>query len=803
MRKLLFILITIPLIGVAQLSKDKEAEVDSLQQVIKKAKHDTTILNAWIAWEKTVYKIDTALFLELNRKVDSLCSLNLKKELSRKERECILKTKSRNLNYKGAFCETQGYFEKAAEYCYQSIAISDKIGNKKSKARALIRIGEIFRKQGNYDKAIGLYEQSIEISKDITDKTGMAISLNRIGVILRTQGDFNKAIDYYLRSIKISNEIDDKKMLAISFNSIGIVYSEQGNYNKAIDYFSQSIKLDEDTGDKHGISSAWQNIGGIYIQQGDYGKAMDIFTKSIKLDKEIGNKLGISNNLNNMGLIHKYQGDYDTAMDYFLQHLSIAKDIGNQHGIATALNNIGTIYKYKRDFEMAIDFFSKSLKIVEEIGYQMEIPGHLVNIGEAYFELGEYEKALSHNNRALVLAKKMGTAEKIKLSTYSLWKIYKKIGNHKKSLEMFELYTATKDSINSIENQKAVIRQEYQYQYEKKAATDSIMAIEEIKIADALLAAEKAENKQHQIEAIKQQEEKYFLFGGLALALIFGGFIFNRFRITAKQKLIIEGQKEKVDEAFDQLEEKNQEILASINYAKRIQSAILPPARIVKEYLKDSFILYKPKDIVAGDFYWLEQRDGKIMFAAADCTGHGVPGAMVSVVCNNGLNRSVREHGLTDPGKILDKTREIVVQEFEKSEEGVQDGMDIALCSLENKKLRYAGAHNPLWIIRKGEVLETKADKQPIGKFRKPQPYTTHTFELEKGDAIYIFSDGYVDQFGGEKEKKFKSKAFKKLLLSIQDKTMEQQKIIIDDTFENWKGELEQIDDVCVIGVKI
>ena len=439
----------------------------------------------------------------------------------------------------------------------------------------------------------------------------------------------------------------------------------------------------------------------------------------------------------------------------------------------------------------------------KEIGNKLGISNTLNNIGNIYLEKGNYYKAIQYGKRAKIIADEIGVLVKTKNNAEFLWKVYKKTTDYKRSLEMFELYTATKDSINSIENQKAVIRQEYQYQYEKKAATDSIMAIEEIKIADALLAAEKAENKQHQIEAIKQQEEKYFLFGGLALALIFGGFIFNRFRITAKQKLIIEGQKEKVDEAFDELEEKNQEILASINYAKRIQSAILPPAKIVKEYLKDSFILYKPKDIVAGDFYWLEQRDGKIMFAAADCTGHGVPGAMVSVVCNNGLNRSVREHGLTDPGKILDKTREIVVQEFEKSEEGVQDGMDIALCSLENKKLRYAGAHNPLWIIRKGEVLETKADKQPIGKFRKPKPYTTHTFELEKGDAIYIFSDGYADQFGGEKEKKFKSKAFKKLLLSIQDKTMEQQKIIIDDTFENWKGELEQIDDVCVIGVKI
>ena len=252
------------------------------------------------------------------------------------------------------------------------------------------------------------------------------------------------------------------------------------------------------------------------------------------------------------------------------------------------------------------------------------------------------------------------------------------------------------------------------------------------------------------------------------------------------------------------IEDKNQEIIDSITYAKRIQRAILPSANLIKSCLSESFILYKPKDIVAGDFYWIEPlEDETILFAAADCTGHGVPGAMVSVVCNNAMNRAVREYSKTEPGAILDKTRDIVIQEFEKSDEEVKDGMDIALCSLNGHKLQYAGAHNPLWIIREGEIIETKANKQPIGKFDNLEPYTTHSFYLQKGDSIYIFSDGYVDQFGGEKGKKFKAKAFRALLLSIQDKQMEEKKIIIDDAFEGWRGNLEQIDDVCVIGVKI
>jgi serine phosphatase RsbU (regulator of sigma subunit) len=282
-------------------------------------------------------------------------------------------------------------------------------------------------------------------------------------------------------------------------------------------------------------------------------------------------------------------------------------------------------------------------------------------------------------------------------------------------------------------------------------------------------------------------------------------FVFSRLKHTKKQKEIIADKKDEVDKAFGLLGVKNKEILDSINYAKRIQSAILPSKTLIDESFSQSFIIYLPKDIVAGDFYWLEKINNSVLFAVADCTGHGVPGAMVSVICNGGLNRSVREYGLTEPGEILDQTRQIVISEFEKSEEEVKDGMDIALCSLENNILKYAGAHNPLWIIKKGdsEVIEIKADKQPIGKFSNIASFTTHTLELEKGDSIYIFSDGFADQFGGIKGKKFKSNKLKDVLISIQDKTIAEQKKILGDTFENWKGDLEQLDDVCIMCVRV
>lgn len=231
----------------------------------------------------------------------------------------------------------------------------------------------------------------------------------------------------------------------------------------------------------------------------------------------------------------------------------------------------------------------------------------------------------------------------------------------------------------------------------------------------------------------------------------------------------------------------------------------MPSEKQLRQLIPDGFIFYQPKDIVAGDFYWLNKKDNNLYIASCDCTGHGVPGALVSVVCNAALNRSLKEFSLTNPSEILDKTRELVLEEFEKSEDEVSDGMDIALIRLNGNNLSFSGANNPLWIVRNNTNLleEIKGCKQSIGLTNDPTPFVTHELNLNTGDCIYIFTDGYSDQFGGPKGKKFKTKAFKYLLLSIQKNSMDEQKIIIEETFENWRGDLDQLDDVSVIGVKI
>jgi len=270
-------------------------------------------------------------------------------------------------------------------------------------------------------------------------------------------------------------------------------------------------------------------------------------------------------------------------------------------------------------------------------------------------------------------------------------------------------------------------------------------------------------------------------------------------------------QKKLIEEKHEEIQEKHREVLHSIEYARRIQGSILPPQKKVKQYLEDSFILYMPKDIVAGDFYWMAEIEGEVLFAAGDCTGHGVPGAMVSVVCSNALNKAVNEMNIHQPARILEKVCELVMAGFHRNksedEDYLLDGMDISLCRLDVKtrRLEWAGAHNPLWVIRQTsespEIIEIKADKQSVGNSIKP--FQNHEIQLEAGDCLYLFSDGYTDQFGGSEDKKFNKKRFRELLLSIQSESLPVQKDILIQRHAEWKGKSGQVDDICVFGIRV
>jgi serine phosphatase RsbU (regulator of sigma subunit) len=691
--------------------------------------------------------------------------------------------------------------------------------------------------------------KGIKLAETIGYRAGLASIYSDLGILNDYHNNYAASIENYDKALQIDIEDGDEKGEARIYNNLGIFYKNRGELDVAIEYFIKSLTIKEKRDDKRGISSTKLGIGNIYYNRKDYQTALLYYAQSYAIDLETGDTANLGISANNVGLAYYDLGKLDSAEFYYKIAEKASLESENYRSQSNCYNNIGLLNLERNKLDLAFQYFKRSYEIDSLIEDYSSMTSALLNMSRVYSKKGNYQQSIKIINKALAISNEIedlyGQINGYEMLASDLYLNQE----YKLAYEEKDRFIILKDSIKILENEEHLENLNAKYESEKKE----------------LMIDKLNQEKQVQELEIKRQNMQKIAFAiGFGLMLILAFVIFRSLKQKQKANQLISQQKKEVELQKEIVEEKNQEILDSIKYAKRIQNAILPPQKVVKEYLQESFILYKPKDIVAGDFYWMESpsptlpkgkgvsppsgesEGGCFLFAVADCTGHGVPGAMVSVICNNGLNRSVREYGLTDPGDILNKTREIVVQEFEKSDEEVKDGMDIALCSLRfnvqdsmlNKQARklnpetsvlleYAGANNPLWIVtncqsdlvpnttnsgmsilRRTEVdtptlLEIKANKQPIGKFDNTVPYTTHTLELQRGDCIYIFTDGYVDQFGGEKGKKFKSKAFKELLLSINDKPMEEQNIIIDNAFEAWKGNLEQIDDVCVIGVRI
>lgn len=600
--------------------------------------------------------------------------------------------------------------------------------------------------------------------------------------------DNKKALAYSTEAYDYSVETNNNDIRKNASFTLAYVYNGNGKYSTAIKYFIESDDLCRKTKDTVGMILCQNGLGNLHLGDNHFEQALIHYTQANELSKLTKDTSHIAITYIGMGNVTSKMGDNEKALLYFEDAKSIYSIEKSPFVYAGILANMAESYSALGDFEKALNYNFEGLDIMIELnhGYGMAILNQ--NIGSVYKKQKKYAKALPYYLAAIEKNKEIGALDGLQSCYFDAGVVLGNLGNKNQGYDYLKMHISIKDSLFNEKNSEIIAEMQNKYDQE----------INDNKIA---LLNKENENRAAKLEA--KENQQWYLFGGLFIVVVFSGFILNRYKISNKQKIIIEAANNTLNKTNVELAIQRDEILASITYAKRIQNAILPPDKVVKSHLKDSFIMYRPKDIVAGDFYWLEKKEDKVLFAAADCTGHGVPGAMVSVICNNALNRSVREYGITTPGSILDRSREIVIEEFEKSDEEVKDGMDIALCSIDGMQLKYAGAHNPLWIIRNGEIIETKGDKQPIGEFDNKIPYTTHSFELQKEDTIYLFTDGFVDQFGGEKGKKFKVKAFRELLLSIQNKSMSVQKSLLEETFDQWKSTFEQIDDVCVIGVRV
>lgn len=746
-------------------SPEEQKQLDSINAIINnKTSHDTSLASAYVALSEILYvsNLDTMI---------PLCT---------KAKEIAEKALANHPN------------QKQGNNSPVTLAL------RKALASALNKIGHIYDNQDENSLALEYYQKSLKVYEDLDDRKNVADAFNNIGQIYDRQGNISKALEYSYKSLKIYEQIGDKNGIATSFNNIGAIYDSQGNISMALENYHKSLKMREQIGDKTGVAICFNNLGYVYQSQGDYPMALVSFQKSLKICEQIGDKKILANCFNNIGSVYNNQGNVSLALEHLHKSLNIREELGDKKGLANSLTNIGTIYSKQGNIPMAVDYYNKSLNIREQIGDKRGIANSLYNIGKLYLKQGNILQAKQMALRGLKLAREIGSPEVIQTNASVLTKVYTKEGNYKLALEMRNLEIQMRDSVLSEKNMKATVQLQAKLEYEKQQAINDAEHQKEIAI----------QNKEKE----KQQLLTYLSVAGLLLVLAFLAFVFNRLQVTRKQKYIIEQKELETQHQKEIIQEKHKEITDSINYAERIQRSFLATKELLGENLQEYFVFFKPKDVVSGDFYWAGKlNNGNFALCCADSTGHGVPGAIMSILNISSIEKSIETE--TEPHHILYKTRETIIKRLKKdgSAEGGKDGMDCTLLSFnpEKTQLTYAAAYNPVFIIRKNEsgepeIIEQKPDKMPVGKHDKDQePFTLHTYKLQKGDVIYTLTDGMPDQFGGHKGKKYMIANLKQLFLNIATLPMEEQHTRIAQEFNSWKGQLEQVDDVCVVGIRV
>lgn len=598
--------------------------------------------------------------------------------------------------------------------------------------------------------------------------------------------DNERALLFSERAIQHATVLKDQLLMARANETKASIFGSNGNYKVAVELYIQSLQIYKAQGMHKEVASISNNIANAYLGINDYQKAEEYYKKSYEAGIVTGDTNAIAVPLIGLAILYENNGFTKKALDATLEAAVLFEGINRQDAMVVCYVNAATYFHSLGEKENAFEWLRKGKKVNEILNNKYFAGSILLNESQWLSEDGKYHEALALGEEALDLQKSVNSLADVMTAHETLADIYSALGNYQNAYFSLQSYVKIKDSLNEVN--KAEIMEEMNTKYETSEKEQEI----------ALL------NNERDLQLIQNKKNQTILYIVVFCSifiLLLAIYAFWAFVQKKKSNTLLQDQKTII-------EIKNREILDSIQYAKRIQNAIIPSPELIAENLEKSFVIYQPKDIVAGDFYWMEAEGDTVLIAVADCTGHGVPGAMVSVVCHNALNRSVKEFGLKSPSQILDKTRELVVETFSKNDQEVKDGMDITLCSWNKatNEIQYAGANNPLYLIRAKEPSKieiVQPDKQPIGKFETITNFTNHKLSLNPGDNFYLFSDGLMDQFGGANGKKYKYSKFRELLLKIGKQPMSDQGKVIFNEFDSWKGDLEQLDDVCVIGVRI
>ena len=652
-----------------------------------------------------------------------------------------------------------------------------------------IRIGSFYYHDHEYDSSVTAYTKALEmIPKDSAHVKGKV--LNYIAWTYHEAEDLEKAIAYFKADYRFYlHNNAEPEIIADILKDLGRTFYEMASYDSAMVYYKKSQKIFEENNlMNEDYGHLLHFIGSVFKRQDDDETACEYYQKQIDFGKRYDMPVISAEGFYLSSLC--IEGD-TAHVRHNLKAMQNYIDLGNEHMAALMASNVAGRYQNLEMYDSAYYYEKIYLDYLQkEDGGKSELASAMASIGSILTDMGRYREAEKYLIQAEEYAFQSTKKQMIRLKSiyYGLYKVNKYSGNYKDAVYYQYLYYTYRDSARDAEHKDAILEMEVAYETEKKEAEIAMLQKDnQLKEKEKEVARAEAEKESF--------TKKLYMSGGLIMLLL-GGFVLVKWRESIKQKKVIEYQKMLV-------EEKNRDIMDSMLYASSIQKAIITSEEYFSRMFNEFFVLYKPRDIVSGDFYWAyEAPDGARLFAVGDCTGHGVPGAMMSMLGTAFLNEIVIEGKECDPKSILDKMRESVINAMKQG--NLRDGMDMSFCLIKDKKLVFSGANLPIYVLRNGDLTELKGDKQPVGyQPMEKIPFSNNEFDLQEGDKIYLFSDGYADQFGGPKGKKYKYKTLRDKLIELWGMSLKEQKNIMDSEFESWKGEMEQVDDVCVIGVRI
>jgi len=667
----------------------------------------------------------------------------------------------------------------------------------------------LFYQEGNHDSTLKYLSKAVGYADVLIDNYKSNKSLKCLEVAESVYHNNSKyffriekydiALESYKKELELLYILNDQKMISVVSNMIGNIYKYSSKYELAIDYYQQSIKVSEKIDNKHGISVAHIGIANVFINWGNMEKALEHYNASYNISLSANDTIIMANAKIGSGNVYQKSDSNSMAIEAYNYATELFEAIDDQEGIALALLNMADVYSNNEQYDNALNHLFKALDIVEMLNNKIRVTLILYQVGNIYLNKGEYEKALTYFKKSLLVAKEVNY-RKIELSDYeSIAITYELMNDYENACDYNKRYQILKDTIFNENTHQQISELETKYETEKK------------------------EQEIINQKAINTHQKRQLLMStvGALVILIFLILMVLQYIQKRKANIILAQQKKEIEDI-------HYEISESINYAKRLQNAVLPQSELLDKYLSDHFILFKPKDKVSGDFYWWTHFDHITVIAVADCTGHGVPGAFMSMLGISYLREIVQKEHIVDTGVVLNRLREEIINVLKQHGEvdEQKDGMDMAVIFIDHQAqvIKYSGANNPLYLITKEPRVisgakvfddlscfyEFKPDKMPIAIYDKMSDFKTNELRLKTGDQLYMFSDGFVDQFGGVNElarqtggKKFKYKKFRRLLSENSHKPMQAQKERLDTAFEDWKGSLDQIDDVVIVGLKI